>query len=124
MNKLLVGAVAGLVAAGAFAGETATFEVPRAAVAPIADGTIGADEWDGALRLVGAGRPVDARRTELLVKWDDANLYLAMKSETAPCGKLHFRPGGTPAMNDSVELWFDPPRRSVRSNRRSSATSR
>ena len=110
MIRLLVGAVAGLVTAGAFAGEKATFEVPQAAVAPVADGTIGADEWAGALRLVGAGRPVDARRAELLMKWDAGNLYLAMRSVTAPCGKLNFTPGGQPAMNDSIELWLDPPK--------------
>lgn len=108
--RLIAGAVAVLVTAGAFAGEKTTFGVPQAAVAPVVDGTVGEDEWAGALRLVGAGRPVDARRAELLMKWDAGNMYLAMKSVTAPCGKLNFTPGGQPAMNDSIELWFDPPK--------------
>ena len=102
-------AALGLAASGAF-GAVTTFDVPKAAVAPVADGRIGAEEWAGALRLVGAGTPVDARRAELLAKWDDGHLYLAVRSQTAPRGKLFFAANGHVSMNDSVELWFDPPK--------------
>ncbi len=110
MTRTSVVAAATLAAMWGVQAAPERFEVPRAVFAPIVDGQIDAGEWAGALRLVGAGEPVDARRTELLAKWADGHLYLAVKSQTAPRGKLTLATGSNPVLSDSVEFWFDPPR--------------
>lgn len=96
-------------------GEPALYDVPFAVRAPVIDGVASAGEWDGALRIIGAGKPVDARYAEIAFAWDAENLYVCARSETAPRGRLATSAGSLPGtsrivMDDSVELWFDPPK--------------
>ena len=89
--------------------------IPLAAKAPVVDGVESEGEWDGAFRVVGAGRPVDARRAEIAFSWDAGHLYVMAKSETAPRNRLvttaESKPGSKKLVgDDSVELWFDPPK--------------
>ena len=111
----LTAVVAGAVLCGAALADGAAYEVPFANKAPVVDGMVADGEWDCALRVVGAGRPVDARRAEISFAWDAANVYVMVKSETAPRNRLvataESKPGSKRlVMDDSVELWFDPPR--------------
>ena len=91
------------------------YSIPFAAKAPVIDGVASAGEWDAALRIVGAGKPVDARRAEIAFSWDAGHLYVMAKSETAPRNRLvttaESKPGSKRLVgDDSVELWFDPPK--------------
>ena len=104
-----------LSAVSAFASAHGQYEVPFAAKAPVVDGVASPGEWDAALRIIGAGKPVDARRAEIAFAWDAGWLYVMAKSETAPRNRLvttaESRPGSQRiVMDDSVELWFDPPK--------------
>lgn len=109
-------AAAFLLTAGAgFTAEPAVYDVPSAGRAPVIDGAVAPGEWEPALRIVGAGTPVDARRAEIAFAWDAAHLYVCATSETAPRNRLATssasRPGTTRiVMDDSLELWFDPPK--------------
>ena len=58
------------------------YSIPFAARAPVVDGVESEGEWDGAFRVVGAGRPVDARRAEIAFSWDSDHLYVMAKGET------------------------------------------
>ncbi|MBQ2632220.1 MAG: hypothetical protein IJG13_21285, partial [Kiritimatiellae bacterium] len=91
------------------------YSIPFAVKAPVVDGVESEGEWDGAFRVVGAGRPVDARRAEIAFAWDANWLYVLVKSETAPRNRLFAGPESRPGSqrlvsDDSVELWFDPPK--------------
>ena len=44
--------------------------IPFAAKAPVIDGMAATGEWNEALHIVGAGKPVDARRAEIAFSWD------------------------------------------------------
>ena len=91
------------------------YSIPFAVKAPVVDGVESPSEWDEAFRVVGAGKPVDARRAEIAFAWDAGWLYVMAKSETAPRNRLvttaESKPGSQRiVMDDSVELWFDPPK--------------
>lgn len=90
-------------------------DVPFAAAAPTIDGIAAPGEWDISFRVIGAGTPVDARMAEIRLSWDERRLYILSRSETAPRGRLETSAGSLPGtdrivMDDSVELWFDPPK--------------
>ena len=90
-------------------------DIPFAMTSPVIDGVAAVGEWDAALRIVGAGKPVDARRAEIAFSWDAGHLYVMAKSETAPRNRLVVGPESKPGSkklvaDDSVELWFDPPK--------------
>ena len=104
-----------LFVASTFASESGQYEIPFAAKAPVVDGVASPGEWDGAFRVVGAGKPVDARYAEISFAWDADCLYVMVKSETAPRNRLATSAGSIPGtqrivMDDSIELWFDPPK--------------
>ena len=91
------------------------YEIPFAAKAPVIDGVASHGEWDCALRIIGAGKPVDSRHAEIAFAWDKENLYVCTRSETAPRNRLYTSPKSLPGttrivLDDSVELWFDPPK--------------
>lgn len=68
---------------------------------------------ENALKIGGAGNPVDPRKAEVFLTWDTANLYIAVRSETPPRGRLVTAPKAINiVMDDSVEFWFDPPKAS------------
>ena len=107
-------AMVAMTALGGTCGEPA-LDIPLAAKAPTVDGVAAAGEWDSAFRVVGAGKPVDARRAEIAFSWDAGHLYVMAKSETAPRNRLVVGPESKPGSkklvaDDSVELWFDPPK--------------
>lgn len=122
MKKMMVVAMfavsAGIlcaVADGAAFGAAPTIDVPFAAAAPTVDGVASPGEWEHSFRIVGAGTPVDARMAEMAFSWDARFLYVLSMSETAPRGRLETSAGSLPGtdrivMDDSVELWFDPPK--------------
>ena len=96
------------------AGEEQPYMIPFAVTPPTVDGVVSAGEWDSALRIVGAGTPVDARNAEIAFTWDSGYLYVKAKSETAPRNRLFTSALSMPGTDnvvrdDSVELWFDPP---------------
>ena len=78
----IVGFIVALSVANAYG--TAKYEVPLAVKAPVIDGVEAMGEWDGALRIVGAGIPVDARHAEISLMWNSGHLYIKTKSESAP----------------------------------------
>ncbi len=91
-------------------------EIPFAAKAPVIDGMAATGEWNEALHIVGAGKPVDARRAEIAFSWDAECLYVMAKSETAPRNHLATNADSRDGsqwlvMDDSIELWFDPPKK-------------
>lgn len=89
----------------------AEYTVPSIKTPPVIDGSIKPGEWDKAFSLAGAGGTVDPRRTEVFMAWDQSTLYLAVRSETPPRGKLVVANGSINiVMDDSVEFWFDPPK--------------
>ncbi|OQA82785.1 MAG: hypothetical protein BWY31_03050 [Lentisphaerae bacterium ADurb.Bin242] len=89
----------------------AEYTVPSVKTPPVIDGRIQSGEWDNAFSLAGAGRTIDPRRAEFFMAWDASNLYLAVRSETPPRGKLVVSKGSINiVMDDSVEFWFDPPK--------------
>ena len=90
-------------------------DIPFAMTSPVIDGVAAVGEWDAALRIVGAGKPVDARHAEIAFSWDAECLYVMAKSVTAPRNRLattaESKPGSQHlVMDDSIELWFDPPK--------------
>lgn len=102
----------------------AALELPRISfpfmkTAPTIDGTIGEDEWSGAVRNVGLNSQYDmklaSREAIFWVGADRANLYLALKMELPPTGDLLTRgvPDGdrdivAAVQDDSVELVLHP----------------
>ena len=113
MKNLFVAVVFGIALSLSAMGET--FAVPVASGAPKIDGVATAGEWDGALRIVGAGTPVDARRAEISLMWDTGFLYIKTESETAPRNRIATSAASLPGtakivMDDSVELWLDLPK--------------
>jgi len=108
--NLKAGIFMSLFAASAGLG-AAEFTVPSVKTPPVIDGRIKPGEWDKAFSLAGAGATVDPRRAEVFMAWDSSNLYLAVRSETPPRGKLVVSKGSINiVMDDSVEFWFDPPK--------------
>ena len=83
--------------------------VPYTDKAPVIDGKISADEWKQALVISGAGTPVDQRKSQMFLSWDENNVYIAVRSATPPRGKLTLG-GGSVISDDCVEFWFDPPK--------------
>ncbi|MBR2440785.1 MAG: hypothetical protein IKB25_11355 [Lentisphaeria bacterium] len=88
----------------------AEFSVPKTAKAPVIDGKISAGEWNSALKISGTGSTLDHRKAELFLTWDEKNVYVAVRTETPPRGKLVQNVGTNPVHDDSVEFWFDPPK--------------
>lgn len=89
----------------------AEYTVPSIKTPPVIDGRIKPGEWDKAFSLAGAGATIDPRRAEVFMAWDPSTLYLAVRSETPPRGKLVVSKGSINiVMDDSVEFWFDPPK--------------
>jgi hypothetical protein len=91
------------------------FEIPFTGSAPAVDGCESTGEWKRSFRVNGAGTPVDQRRSEIAFAWDRSHLYVLAKSETAPrnmlCTSADSAPGSKALVHDdSVELWFDPPK--------------
>ncbi len=117
-SALILPAAAGLAAlisTSGVAGQETTYGIPFSPTAPNVDGVAEAGEWDATLRIVGAGSPVDARYAEISFAWDEEHLYVMTKGETAPRNRLatcaDSRDGSQRiVMDDSVELWFDPPK--------------
>ena len=114
--KLVCGIAAVIVAvsvANAFGAEK--YEVPHVSKIPVIDGVATQGEWDNALRIVGAGKPVDARHAEISLMWDSGHLYVKTESESAPRNRVTTSPASLPGMakivmDDSVEFWFNPPK--------------
>ncbi|MBR2982345.1 MAG: hypothetical protein IKC80_03855, partial [Kiritimatiellae bacterium] len=97
------------------AGAASVWEIPNMTASPQIDGVATPGEWDSAFRVIGAGKSVDSRFAEISLAWDKENLYVCTRSETAPRGRLATSAGSMPGtarivMDDSVELWFDPPK--------------
>ena len=105
--KKLFGIIAGVILS--LTGVSAEFCVPGTETAPQIDGIIDAAEWSRALVLAGAGTPVDQRKSQCFISFDAGHIYVAVQSELPPKGKLA---SGLPYINcnDSIELWFDPPK--------------
>ena len=96
------------------------FSVSRTSVRPVTDGVISAGEYRQAATFRGAANyrqtppgvepSIDGRRSECAMTWDEAGVYLAVRSATGKDGAL---PRGGPRDSDSatesVEFWFDPP---------------
>lgn len=102
-----------LFAGAAISAGAAEYTVPEMRTAPVIDGRINEKEWKNALKIGGAGNPVDPRKAEVFLTWDTANLYIAVRSETPPRGRLVTAPKAINiVMDDSVEFWFDPPKAS------------
>ncbi len=82
--------------------------------APVIDGKIGADEWAGAAKLerfmiASSGKPA-ARSTTVLVRHDDANLYLAFECGGQPNPAAKQRAHDGPVWeDDAVEVFLQPP---------------
>lgn len=96
---------------------TPQIRLPLAPKAPVIDGKINAEEWQNAGRMEGFGRgkSLAPMQAGFWVSGDNNNLYIAVRSETPPGGKLMSRanpaPGVTdarPFMDDSVEIVVDP----------------
>ncbi len=92
-----------------------SLDIPFAGTAPKVDGLASSGEWDASLRIIGAGSPVDARYAEISFAWDADRLYVMSKNETAPRNRLATSAGSRDGsqgvvMDDSMELWFDPPK--------------
>ena len=109
------GAFGALVAVSVLMAGAQPLDISYADKALVIDGVAAAGEWDAALRIVGAGNPVDARHAEIAFSWDAECLYVMAKSETAPRNRLattaESKPGSQHlVMDDSIELWFDPPK--------------
>lgn len=88
----------------------AEFSVPFSAKNPVVDGKFSVGEWDNALVISGAGNIIDARKTEFRLTWSNDCLYGAFRTETPPRGKLIRSTRANPVYDDSVELWFVPPK--------------
>ena len=102
-----------LAAGAAMLTGAAEYTMPETQTAPVIDGKIKEEEWKNALKIGGAGNPVDPRKSEVFLTWDTANMYLAVRSETPPRGRLVTTPEAINiVMDDSVEFWFDPPKAS------------
>ena len=99
--------------AALFAGTVLTaaeFVVPQTSKAPVIDGKISPGEWKDALVISGTGGTIDHRKAELFLTWDEGKVYVAVRAETPPRGKLVRNAGDNPVYDDSVEFWFDPPK--------------
>jgi hypothetical protein len=91
--------------------------LPLMQMAPVIDGTIHEDEWNGADRMERFGRsaPLSPQQASFWVGADSQNLYIAIRSETPPGGQILQRanplPGDTDARSyadDSVEIYLCP----------------
>ena len=91
--------------------------LPMMATAPTIDGTINTDEWKDADRMEGFGRqaPLAPMDASFWVGATAKELFIAVRSQTPPGGKLLTRvnpaPDDTDArayLDDSVEIIFDP----------------
>ena len=91
--------------------------LPLTQTAPTIDGVINDDEWKGADRMERFGRPapLSPQLASFWVGGDAQNLYIAVRSQTPPDGKLLARvnqlPGDADARtyyDDSIELVIDP----------------
>ncbi|MCL2031537.1 MAG: hypothetical protein FWG93_08340, partial [Oscillospiraceae bacterium] len=92
--------------------------------APVIDGAIDEQEWSGAGRMVSVnssrriaetgGIFLDPRDLTFWITADDKNVYVAMKSEMPPDGRLitNLKPYDVSDtqvfQDDNVEIWFDP----------------
>ncbi len=89
--------------------EPGEYVVPQTAQKPVIDGRIDATgEWSNALVISGAGGEIDQRKSQVYFSWDPDWLYVGMKSETPPYGKLVVS-GNAVIHDDGIELWFAPP---------------
>ena len=107
VSKKLFGIIAGVILS--LTGVSAEFCVPGTETAPQIDGIIDAAEWSRALVLAGAGTPVDQRKSQCFISFDAGHVYVAVQSELPPKGKL-VSSHSFIVCNDSIELWFDPPK--------------
>lgn len=79
---------------------------------PVIDGLITSQEYQGASKVSGGGRVIDARQMEVWVGYDLNKLYFAIKSELPPGGNLltKARLSADVLKDDSVELVIMPPK--------------
>jgi hypothetical protein len=99
--------------AGAAEFIAARIALPPMANAPTINGVLDTNEWDGATRLIGFGTPLEPRTGATWVGYDAVNLYLAVRSEMPPDGKLLtnvLRHDENVCRDDSIEIWIDPNR--------------
>ncbi len=86
------------------------FEVPLLTAPPVIDGRIEGGELKNTLLISGAGQNVDPRRSQVFLGWTKDFLYIGMRSEMPPLGKLALnRSSLGPVSDDSLELWLVPP---------------
>jgi hypothetical protein len=91
--------------------------LPFVQTAPVIDGTIHEDEWNGADRMERFGRsaPLSPQQASFWVGGDSQKLYIAIRTETPPNGQILQRanplPGDAdarPFEDDSVEIYICP----------------
>ena len=119
MKSLVLSSLAAAVSLAAFSADIYT--VPKARRAPVADGVIVSGEYSGAMTFTGAANwrgayiagkkaVIDSRKTECAVTWDETAIRIAVRSETAPGGRLKtVGPNESIVQADSLEFWFNPP---------------
>ena len=108
-----------LVATGAGAAPGTTARIPPAVKPPAVDGRIQPGEWGQAAVFCGLGNPLDARACWTYLAADRRNLYVAVRSEMPPTGRLvatKKRRGDAVVSDDGVELWIAPPDKGRLSN--------
>lgn len=98
------------------------YTIPKTQRPPTADGVITSGEYRGAMTFTGAAdwrgayiakkkAVVDSRKTECAVTWDENAIRIAVRSQTAPGGKLKtVGPNEAILHADSLEFWFNPPK--------------
>ena len=69
------------------------FNIPLIAKPPVIDGSIGADEWRGAAKLMGmvrtGGKDFRDRPVSFWVAWDAKHLYIATRTDVLPGHRLY-----------------------------------
>jgi len=91
------------------------FNIPRTAKPPAIDGTIGAEEWRAAVKVMGVAwtSTVDVRDRPISfwVAWDAGHLYLAVRSDILPGHRLYRAKRETytagTVFDDAVEIGLD-----------------
>ncbi len=91
--------------------QTTFFSVSPMRTVPAIDGNIQKDEWKDAAKIPGGGILIDSRRIETWCGYDMKHLYIAVKSELPPGGKLvgKAKIGSDIVHDDSIELVIVPP---------------